>query len=261
MNNKVQVNQTLLRILYYRYRDYVIPGIIFITTWLLFFIIVFPQIQSFLAQKDVAAANEQTLAVMTQNYNIIANVDTTQLQKQLDIATTALPVAKDFAGILTAVSNAAGQSGVILNDYTFQIGSLSSKSTKQDESEVKITLTVNANLDQTKRFLMALSNQFPLSETTDISILSNNIAEINASFFYNALPTISFDPGTPIVPLNSTEKAMLTTLKTNQNTLLAPLIPTVTPTVIPTIVQSFTPTPKVTPTGVPTATISSSSAH
>lgn len=242
MSNKVQIDQTVLRILYYKYKEYVIPGIVFFVSWAIFIIFVFPQIQNFFVQKDAVVVNEQTLAVMTQNYNIVAGSDTTQLQNELTIANAALPSAKDFAGILNAISTAAGQSSVTVNDYTFQIGALTGKPTRQDESEVKINLTLNATLDQTKRFLVALSNQFPLSEVTNVSIFSNQTSGIDASFFYNALPNTPFDPGTPITSLTTVQKNMLNVLGKNQT-----LLPTVT--ITPSV--SLTPTPSITPTSTP----------
>lgn len=255
MNYKVHVDEAVFRILYYKYKDYIIPVSIFAISLIIFMQVLLPQFENFLAQKDQIAASEQTIAVMTQNYNSIISQKDTDLDKFLGIANTALPQDKDFAGILTAISNAAGLSGVTLNDYAFQIGDLTgTKTLPQNQDSLKVNLVINGSLEQAKAFITALQHQMPISEVTDIEVSSASTATINTDFFYSPLGRNSFDDTTPIKMVSSSEKKILEDLGANINTApVAPSVPMVTPISslslpTPTSQISLTPIPLISPT-------------
>lgn len=259
MSNKTRIDQEVLKILYYRYKDYVLPLAAFIASWLIFLQVVLPQIQNFLSVKDQVTASEQTLAVMTQNYNIIAAANSTELQTFLNTAQKALPPTKDFAGVLNAISTAAGLSGVIVNDYSFQIGDLTNNNTKglSEQPSIELNITLNGTMDQTKKFLNALEKQLPLSEVTSVDFVSDGTAAIDAHFFYSPLPKINFVDTDPIPVLTAAEKKMLQSFNNslaNENS-----TPAITPLPTPTIILRVNPTPTI-PIS-PVAPIGSASAN
>lgn len=225
MNGKIQVDSAVLRILYFRYKSYILPVIIFVVSWIAFFQFVLPQVQMFLAQKDQIAANEQTLAVLSQNYNTVVSFNDTSLQQLLDTANQALPPTKDFAGILTAISNAAGIAGVTVNDYSFNVGALSGTTlvTPGIEQTITIDLTIDGNLAQAKEFIQALSGQLPLSQVTSLTQESTDATAISANFYYNPLPKFIVNGTTPLPIISTTQKQLLEKLAGNGGQPIAPL--------------------------------------
>lgn len=244
MNNKVHIDAEILKLLYFKYKAYGIPIIGFLFIWIIFFQFVLPQIQNFFITKDEVTASEQTLATLTQNYNLIALQNEDEEKKYLAIATAALPQEKDFAGILTAISAAAGESGVIVNDYSFQIGDINSiiQKGKPDNQTVQISLTIKGSMDQTKDFLTALAAQFPLSEISSITMTSDGTAAITANFFYVPAQKVPFVDTNPLVVISAEQKKVLDTLSHNATTQISL-----------SAVHIATPTPQLTATPVSTA--------
>lgn len=254
MNPKGKVDSAVIKILYRKYKSYVIPVIAILVCWYVFFQFVVPQIQSFLAVKSTVDTNEQILAVMTQNYNTIASLDSTKLDQQLTIANDALPAEKDFAGILNAISNAAGISGAIVNDYSFELGDLTNTPTGLASNQtVQLALTLKGTIEQAKKFLKALDKQLPISQVTSINIVSSSAISVGANFFFSTASTPLFNATQPLPVITSGEKKLLQTLSQNAG-VSAPL------PIIPTQSSTSSAVPTTIPTRSPTGSVSSSSA-
>lgn len=213
-DTKVHIDAQILKLLFFRYKDVVIPSVITIIVWLLFFQFVIPQIQNIFTLKDQVAASEGTLATLSENYNTIASFDSTSLQNLTGIANTALPSVKDFAGILNTISLSAAASQVILSDYTFSLGDLNNITGINGNQSVTVTLTVKGNTAQIQAFLISLSKAVPLSEVTSVTI-DRDTAAITTNFFFSALPKITFVPTNPLPVITNEQKSLLTSLASN----------------------------------------------
>lgn len=242
IDNKKHIDSTVIKILYLKYKDYMFPLLGFLIALVVLFQYVVPQLQTFLSTKDQIIANEQTLAIMTQNYNNIASLNNGDLQNNLALAKQALPGVKDFAGILTAISRAAGLSGAIVDDYTFQIGDLTASKADSNSPTILLNLTIKGDIEKTKKFLTALSQQLPLSDVSSASIIADSTA-ITAAFYYSPLPTVTIDATTPFPMLSSAQKKILQQLQANQQS------PTQTTSSVPLIVP-ISPIPSVPATPV-----------
>lgn len=252
MNNKAHIDLEIIRIIYLKYKEYLLPVIFFIISWGFFIQFVIPEIQNFLVARDQVTTSEQTVAVITQNYNTLASLNDDDLRSLLNTANHALPQIKDFAGILDTISTAAGSSGVTLNDYSFQIGDINSTDNPSGAANqtVQITLTLKGDVDQVKKFIQVLSQQLPLSAVTNVSITSASSANITASFFYSPLPRLTFVDTSPLRVISAQQRKLLQDLAKNQtgNDSL--------PNMQTTIISGATPTPQLSP-----AAISSSGAR
>lgn len=216
MNNKAHIDLDIIKLLYFKYRAFTLPLVVIFISLYVFFQFVIPQIQNFLSVKDEVAASEQTLAVLTQNYNALASLNVNDLQSSLDTATQAVPQVKDFAGILNAISTAAGLSGVTVNDYSFQIGDINNITDPSTANQtIQISLTIQGDLEQTKKFVDALSKQFPLSEVTSLSVGGANSTVISASFYYATPPKLIFNDTSPLPILSVSQKKILSDLEKN----------------------------------------------
>ncbi len=209
-NNKIHIDSEIIKLLYFKYKAYGLPLVGLFVSWLIFFQFVIPQVQNVLTVKDQVATSEETLAVLTQNYNTISSMKDDDLTSSLAIASRALPPVKDFAGILDAISTAAGASGVSVNDYSFQPGNISTVGESLGTAQtIQLTLTINANIDKTKQFLTQLSNQLPLSEVVSVSILQLGTAQVTTNFFFSPPTNPSFVETSPLPVITSSQKQLL----------------------------------------------------
>lgn len=216
MNNKIHVDLEVIKLLYFKYKAYILPVIAIVFSCFIFFQFIIGEIQNFLAVKNVVAANEQTLAQLTQNYNTLAGLQEVDIQTLLGTANRALPQVKDFAGILNAISAVAGLSGVTVNDYSFQIGDLSNIGVVGTTNQtVQLSLTIKGTSTQAREFLKELSQALPLSEVVSVNMGDATATSITANFFYSPPTKISFIDTNPLPLLSASQKKLLGDLEKN----------------------------------------------
>ncbi|MCL6096446.1 MAG: hypothetical protein M1444_02055 [Patescibacteria group bacterium] len=229
MKKKVNIDSTTFWFLYGRYREYLLPiGVIFACI-LLFFLLIIPQFQNFLDTQEQAKVEANKLLVLRSNLNLLTNMDESQTDSQLQIASTTLPPNKDFSGILDGISAAANKAGVFLGDYEFQVGDISKPSLSiQSFPFLQLTLTINGGVNGVTKFMTELYKTVPLSEVTSVKVTNTN-SEITAIFYYRPFPPLGFNNSAPISPVSSQGLSTINTLslwnnavKVNQPVLQAP---------------------------------------
>ncbi|MGH7245708.1 MAG: hypothetical protein ACREGI_02115, partial [Candidatus Levyibacteriota bacterium] len=212
MNRKITFDQNLLRILYFRNKQYLVPICTILVCIFVFWRILLPQLFSWFATRDTITADRQTLAVLQQNIQLMTNLDETTLNTWLKTTATALPAEKDFAGILNAVSNAAALSGTSLGDYNFQIGNLSSNLDVGQKIFLQISLSLNGGMTQVEKFLVELKKQLPISDITEVDVHSTVSSTVVANFYYFPFPKITFNDTVPIETISKQQQDLITTL-------------------------------------------------
>lgn len=184
MKNNFSFDQSVLRILYRRHRKLITPSIIILTCITLFLLIIFPQIGELSSLQDEEKNTRQKIKVIKENMSFLGSISDSDVDSNFRALLLALSQEKDFGGIFSALSYAAGSSGVTLSDYGFSIGDLSTKSAQLSNLQsIPIDLSINGNLQSIKRFLQKLYETFPVSEVTSVQI-SGNTARIATIFYY-----------------------------------------------------------------------------
>ncbi|HVA96282.1 MAG TPA: hypothetical protein VND99_01385 [Candidatus Acidoferrales bacterium] len=224
ITNDVWIGKKGFRYWYYLYRDskyysYSLIGITFIVSFVLIFYVIIPELTNWFSIRDEIAATQQRISVLQQNISFINNLDKAVLNSQLQTATDALPSDKNFGSMLQALSKASADSGVSLNDFSFQVGNLSSSTNhthvivpqNNGLSNILITVVANGNINSIKNFIKDLGNNLPLSEVTNIDGNGGNVS-VSIQFFEKPFPNISFSGDTPLTPLSSSKVTLLQSL-------------------------------------------------
>lgn len=212
MNKKIHIDERVFLILYYRYKQYIVPLVTIFGCLLLFFVVIIPQIQVLFDMRDQENAYREKIKAMQQNVNFISNLDDTTLDTQFTAVASALPVEKDYAGVITAISRAAGSSGVAVGDFSFSVGDLSTPSAKTSQQpSIQIKLTVSGDTNKIRTFITTLSQRLPLSEEVSVKI-NGTTADIATSFYYKPPLSIPQDPSTVMQPLTKDKSDLLNTL-------------------------------------------------
>lgn len=207
-----------IRLLYYRYKDtpyyavFVISVVILVFLILLFQLVI-PQVESWFSIRNEIIATRERIAIINQNVNFMNNMDKSQMENQVKIATNALPFEKDFGGILYALTDASTLAGVSLEDYSFQVGNIASisgqpsKQTK-DLSSVKITVSLSGNVNGISAFLNEIYKKIPLSEV--ISVEGDSFSTtITLQFYQKQFPKIVFKDDQPFTAVSDKNAALL----------------------------------------------------
>lgn len=215
MNNKSILQS--IKILYLRYKDTVwyslsiVIGILLISM-VLIGRVVFPQTQNWFSIRKEAADTKVRIANLRANQAQLSATNESILNSQLKTVTSALPVEKDFAGVINAISSAGINSGVSFDDYSFIVGTLSTKSAELvQEPYLDLSVSIKGNISQVSEFLKEIYEKVPLAEINSVNYTAAGTG-ITLRFHYKVIPDkfpINYDK-----PLKSVEGANVQLLRT-----------------------------------------------
>lgn len=211
LNGKVSVDQFVIQSLYYRYKDFLVPVGTIGVCLVLFFMIIIPQLQNFLATRDTIGTDTQKLSVLQQNLNAVTLLDDSALTSYLATASKALPAEKDPASIITSLSTAAALAGSSLGDYSFQIGDVAGSDAKirGQQQPLQLQVNISGGLSEAVRFIADIKKQLPLADVIAVAVNANNTVSVTIIFYYSPLPKIQFDDSVPLPVLSATDQKTL----------------------------------------------------
>jgi hypothetical protein len=227
MKNSLWIGKKGLRYWYYNFRDseyysLTLIGLVVIVSLYLLFTIIIPETSQWFSIRREVIATRQNIATLQQNINLINVMDKNVLNEQLQTASVALPPEKNFSTMLNAITNAAAISNVTLNDYSFQVGNIASgqgqsgNSNYSDIPATVITIVVNGNIDDLRKFINTIENSVPISEVTGIDGGGENLS-ITLQFYQKPFPAVTFNDETPIEPLTASQVNLLHSLNKWEN--------------------------------------------
>lgn len=208
---------------YYRFRDshYYALGVMAITIIVcsaLVFNVILPELSNWFSIRQEVIATQDKISILQNNIGFMNTLDRNTLNQQLDTVAAGLPPQKDFGGMLDSISSAAFASGVSLNDYNFQVGSIASGSGQltdvryQGLAVIKIILVVNGSLDNVRRFIASLEKSVPLAEVTNIDGNGENVS-ISVQFYQKPFPNVDVTGSQPFEQITAEKLAVIQTLQ------------------------------------------------
>lgn len=221
-----------LVLLYYRYKDtpifsYSVIGVIFFFSILLLVKVIFPQMSNWTSLNTEVAAKNDEIKTLQANTLAVSNSADSTLNEQFALASAALPYEKDFTGILNAINAASSHAGIVLDDYSFQVGDLSTKSAKlAQQTSMSLKLSIKGDIDHVEDFIKEIQEKLPLSEvvTTNFSL---DGSALEVLFYYKIVPGKTQVTYTQPLPSISGDKAtLLQTLKKWQDSTGTPVTQT-----------------------------------
>ncbi len=206
---KETLNQNTFKILYYKNKVYLLPlSIIFLAILLVFFAIV-PQVNDYFSLRDEEENIKEKIAITKSNSTFLSGLNEIELDTNLKITASALPVEKDFGGIFRVRGQAAAVSNVVLGDFSFQSATLSSLESKAANAlPIEITLIINSGIDGAKRFLQELTRRLPLSEAVNIQT-GESSSTISVVFYYKPYTAVTINQDSNLKPLSKDEVSVV----------------------------------------------------
>lgn len=206
----IEINRSIMLLLYNKYRDYIVPIATIVVSFLLFMLFTIPQISSLSTRQQEVKFERDKLTSLRNNLNILSSLNDSVLNSQLTVASEALPSTKNFSGVLNTISISANKTGIFLGDFDFQVGDLSSTNVPaKGFPNLQLSLTVNGNVSSVARFINELYRSLPIVEVTKID-LGGNHAQLNTLFYYKPYAERNIDAG---IKLSSLTKNDLDTIR------------------------------------------------
>ena len=213
MKNIPKLDQSTLRILYTKYKAYLLPVGIIVMCLLIFIQFTLQQVQGFFTTQDEERLLRIRIAMLKQNKDLLTTLPDETLDQQVQTVSTALPSQKDFSGIITALSEAASEAGVGLGDYSFQVGDLSDRPdvTLVGQPFIEVNLLINGGIEGVKNFTQVLAEKLPLSEIISTQ-LTNTDATVKVFFYYKPFTVSQVSTDRPLQGFSQKEVELINTL-------------------------------------------------
>lgn len=218
MKKKTNINKELIIVLYKKNKEYLLPIGIVIICLLLFSFVIIPQIYSLFDLKAEAKQESKKLNILKTNYANLLNMNDTTLKSQYDVSSSVLPVGKDFAGILNAVSIAASKAEVSIGAFEFSVGDISKPPTSVKKFPIlELSLNLDGDANGASRFIKELYKTAPISEIITLKTYYSSIST-TINFYYKAVPPVSFKGETPIKLLSGADLTVFNKISKWENT-------------------------------------------
>lgn len=215
MNNSLK--NSSLQLLYVHFKNsamYPISVIIFIlliAAFLVFYVII-PQYDQWFSIQNEVADTKAKLDVVNNNLNFIGSLDKKKLNDKLKVASSALPLEKDFAPVIGAIADAAIEAGVSTEDYSFRVGRIASNSaegaTLYSANAISLAIVVNIPVTDVQKFVRAIERKLPLSSVTSLEADSRSTT-ISVSFLNKPYVSKPFNDETSIKRLTRDQETLL----------------------------------------------------
>jgi len=218
MDLKINLDIQNLKTVYEDYKQYLIPIGTILASFLILFLIVFPQFRLISDTQEKRDEEKVKLSILNANLANLESISESDLTNDLFIVTAALPIQKNFEAVLGAVSSAANASGVFLGDYQFQVGDITRPPVAGGGKypSIEINLNINANVEGTIRFMEEIYRTVPLVEIKGVNVSGENTV-ISLVFFFKPLPPKGLDPSLKFRIITQKDKDLMNLISKYNN--------------------------------------------
>lgn len=195
---------------YKKYSEIILPIVFVIAAGVIFFQVSYPNVYTIISLQQEVSAEQAKLDTYKSSYSVLNNLNEQRLDRDVLLATDALPSVKDPGSIYLAVVAATTDAGGSLNGFSVQVGDILGKEIVTSGVPQKILVNVTvSDMDQDgfKIFTNALIGELPISTISEAKI-SNGEGDIDLNFYYMPY-NLEFINTEIIKPLTQSEQKIL----------------------------------------------------
>jgi len=202
-----------LRLLYTRYKGFIVPFLAIVVVVILFVKITIPSIQDLFKGYEEQKVAIQTLENLRGKLNFVKNLDNSNIASQFNLVNKALPITKDFDSVLNAISDSSNKSGVAIGGFKFLVGSLSKEEDGNEYPTLNVSLSAIGGVEAVDKFIGSLTKALPLSEITKVSA-QKDTSIVAIDFYYKPLKKSKYDDSLPINQISNDGLKLIEELST-----------------------------------------------
>lgn len=201
MNEKINEDIRSLKFIFNKNKSYILPIAIILVSIILFFQFVIPQFGALLSARKEARETLSKLQALKENLNVLTNINEETLDSQLKILSQALPLNKDFIGILNSIHYASQKTGANLGNFSFQVGDLFKSEESPGFPMIKVPIFINSDVATVNNFVKTISETVPLSEVSLIKI-GDVSSTVDLYFYYKPMRASNYSQDALISPIS-----------------------------------------------------------
>jgi hypothetical protein len=210
--NEKDLDIATFKIIYSKYKKQILYWLVILSCIIMFFIYTLPGVLNIPRLSEERKFEEEKLKIINNNLALLKNSDESALDEQIGVSTSALPLSKDYVGILNAISIASIKSGAGVKDYSLSVGEITEKgSAEEGYPSLDIGLSLQGSQEQIVAFISNIYQTVPLSEVLGVN-LSKDSATLNLKFYYKAQPPSNFSEDSPLNPISAESLGTIRTI-------------------------------------------------
>lgn len=204
-----------LNFIYEKHKNQLVPAALFLAAFFVIFRIILPQWSDIQNVNEELSKKNQSIESLNSTLNVLQGTPDEIVDRNYELVTTALPIAKDIVLIFNELNAAADKSSVKLGGFSLKVGGVYSKqktsTTEQTIAGIPyLNILVKANGDtaKLKDFANAMYKSIPLIEIKTVDI-SKKDAQYESKFFFKPISLRSSGANVPLTQLNASENSLL----------------------------------------------------
>ncbi len=201
-----------LLIVYNKYKIIIFPVLVGIASLLIIVLIIIPQVGEYFKGRETLFSTQSKANDLDKKNKALQNLNLSDLQQKLVIATQAFPINKEFPGVVSLIQKLTADQSLSLS--SLQISQSSASRSDAPSFTVKFEIAgnqfaVNSLLNQIEK-----SSRVIKVTTLDVSSTANkNVsASIAVDAFYGPTPTALGALDEPLSPITTDENNILSNL-------------------------------------------------
>lgn len=146
-----------------------------------FLFVFLPKFREYQKIEKEIEAQDQKIVVLTRKFNDLNTLSEKELQDNVDLSLRAVPTEKDFYAVIKNIKNIFGQEGVLLPEFEFRVGEVSTQSaktagqTEKNQPEFfKIELSFFGPVDKVEKVISRLEKSLPLLSISLLALTSDD---------------------------------------------------------------------------------------
>ncbi len=220
MKKDAWLGHSSAKFVYYSHKDspyflLLVFTLIFSVCIVLIFNVIIPQAESWFSIRDESLATQGRINIIRSNTKFISiGLDKGALESDRESLISALPVEKDFASIIRAVTLSSAKAGISVDDFAFGIGSIASSSAQKSNSTITgvdaitLSLSMKGSTDGIIAFIKEVGEKLPLSEVDTVEA-GENSTTLSLIFFSKPYEAAEIQLDEPILPVSAENSTLL----------------------------------------------------
>lgn len=204
------MDKETLKKFYKQNRNFIFPILVGIASLILIILVIYPQISSLITNNGSLGQTVTKTKFLEVKAAELQGLNDTELQKDVNIALSALPEGRDYLGVITIIQNILSQSGFRLQSLEF----IPAEQSRELAYSVKLEIT--GPRDSLNLVLTDIESSYrPMkvaSIETNLSASNNTEAIVTVNVFYAPLPTTLGSVEAPLPTLTDRDKELVTKL-------------------------------------------------
>lgn len=195
--------------IYYKYKIFLIPGIVSLISIAVLIFVVYPQASGYFQEINKIEKLKNNVEILNNKAKELQKIDEVTRRKDLVVALTILPTERDVPIAMSTLQSLIARSNLILKNTTY-----SPQSKSKENNNFMFTISVLGSLSSIKSFLGELQNGSRIFKVQSITLNfqnTNSLAEVSIPLlvFYEPVPKTLVTLDQPIPTVSEKDEQLI----------------------------------------------------